>query len=154
MMKYLRRALKYFLQITLISTVIIAVLMLAGVLSRDINIVFQKGWTSVGYILLMFLGVAAVYPRFGYAARILAVPGEYAELRGGIVRFMENRGYVLEKEEGENLSFRLSSATGRLARFLEDRITFTRVLGGFEVEGLNRDIVRIINGLQYKYGDR
>ena len=46
MMKYLRRALKYFLQITLISTVIIAVLMLAGVLSRDINIVFQKGWTS------------------------------------------------------------------------------------------------------------
>ena len=153
-MKYLRRALKYFLQITLISTVIIGILMLAGVLSRDINIVFQKGWTSVGYILLMFLGVAAVYPRFGYAARILTVRGEFTDLRPGIVGFMENRGYDLEKEDGENLSFRLRSTSGRLARFLEDRITFTRVLGGFEVEVQNRDIVRIINGLQYKYGDR
>ena len=153
-MKYIRRALKYFVQITLIMTVILGALMLAGVISRDINVAFQKGWTSVGYILLMFLGVSALYPRFGYATRILALRGEFAELRGGIVSFMENRGYVLEKEDGENLSFRLRSTPAKLARFLEDRITFTRVLGGFEVEGLNRDIIRIVNGLQYKYGDR
>lgn len=34
---------------------------------------------------------------------------------------------------------------------LEDRITMTRTLGGFEVEGLTKDVVRIIGGLEYKF---
>ena len=31
---------------------------------------------------------------------------------------------------------------------LEDRITLTRTLGGFEVEGLRKDTIRIIYGLE------
>ncbi len=63
---------------------------------------------------------------------------------------MEQKGYVLEKEEGENLVFRLSSVAGRISRLGEDRVTFTREIAGFQVEGLNRDIVRLVGGLSYK----
>ena len=73
---------------------------------------------------------------------------EYAEVRDGVVKYMEDKGYRLEKEEGENLTFRNRSFLNRLSRMLEDRITLTRTLGGFEVEGLRKDTIRIIYGLE------
>lgn len=149
-MKYLVRAFKYFLMVSILLAVILGVLILTGVLSSDINVIFKDGWKSVGWIALMFALVSLVYPRFGYASRGLAVPGAYEELRPVIVEYMRQRGYSLEKEEGENLTFRLDSFSGRLARSFEDRITFTRDLGGFSIEGLNRDVVRILYALEYK----
>jgi hypothetical protein len=102
----------------------------------------------------MILGVlaciSAIYPNFGYSARDLAVPGEFSDLRGKIIEYMESKGYVLSDEDGENLSFRLSSPFGKMTRIWEDTISFTRELGGFSVEGITRDIVRIVSGLQYK----
>ena len=47
-MKYLRRALKYFLQICVLFVVIIGALMLTGLVSKDVAVAFQKGWTSIG----------------------------------------------------------------------------------------------------------
>ena len=67
-----------------------------------------------------------------------------------IIEYMESKGYVLSDEDGENLSFRLSSPFGKMTRIWEDTISFTRELGGFSVEGITRDIVRIVSGLQYK----
>lgn len=150
-MRYIVRALKYFVQVFLIFTVILAVLMLAGAISTDINTVFTGGWKSVGWIAVMFAAVSLLYPRFGYAGRGLALPGEYRELKPGIAEYMQARGYVAEHEEDENLSFRLASGFGRLSRMYEDRITFTRELGGFRVEGPNKDVVRIISGLSMKF---
>lgn len=148
-MRYLVRACKYFLMVSVILILILGVLMLIGAISTDINVIFKDGWKSVGWIALMFALVSLVYPRFGYSSRGLAVPGSYAELRPGILDYMQRRGYVLEKEDGENLSFRLKAFTGRLVRSFEDRITLTRNLGGFEIEGLNRDVVRILYGLEH-----
>ena len=150
-MRYVVRALKYFVQITVIMTAVIAALMLLGIVSKDIGIAFRQGWKSVGYILLMFAGVAAVYPYFGYVRRSVALKGSFEELRGGILEVMKARGYVLEKEEGENLAFRLASPAARLARLWEDRLTFTRELGGYAIEGPNKDLVRIANALQYRF---
>ena len=150
-MRYIIRAFKYFIQITVIMTVVIAALMLLGLVSRDIGVAFRQGWKSIGYILLMFAGVSAVYPYFGYARRSVDLKGSFAEIRDGIVEVMKARGYVLEKEEGEHLSFRLSSPAARLARLWEDRLTFTRELGGYSVEGLNKDLVRVVNALRYRF---
>lgn len=150
-MRYIIRALKYFVQITVIMTAVIAALMLTGLVSKDIGVAFRQGWKSVGYILLMFAAVAAVYPYFGYVRRSVALKGSFAELRDGIVETMKARGYVLEKEEGENLAFRLSSPGARLARLWEDRLTFTRELGGYAIEGLNKDLVRVANALRYRF---
>ena len=53
-MTYLRRALKYFIQICLIFAIIIGALMLSGMVSKDISVAFQHGWTSVWWILALF----------------------------------------------------------------------------------------------------
>ena len=45
-MKYLRRAVKYFIQMTFVVVIIMAALMLLGVVSPDINVAFRSGWKS------------------------------------------------------------------------------------------------------------
>ena len=96
----------------------------------------------------MFAAISSVYPIFGFVKKEALIPGEYAEVRDGVVKYMEDKGYRLEKEEGENLTFRNRSFLNRLSRMLEDRITLNRTLGGFEVEGLRKDTIRIIYGLE------
>ena len=128
---------------------VLLALSLAGIVEKDVNSMFRSGWQSVGQIALMFLVVAALYPRFGFCKRGAIVPGAYGDIRPGVVRYMAERGYELEKEEGENLSFRLKSPVQRALKLLwEDRITFTRDRAGFYVEGRTKDVVRIVSGLE------
>ena len=63
---------------------------------------------------------------------------------------MESRGYRLESEQEQNLTFRYRSPVNRLFRMFEDRITMTRSISGFEVEGLRKDVIRIVYGLEQK----
>ena len=65
-MIYLRRALKYFIQITLLFGVAIAFLMATGMAESDINVAFRHGWQSIWLILAVFAAVSLLYPRFGY----------------------------------------------------------------------------------------
>lgn len=148
-MKYIVRACKYFVTVSLTLALVLGVLMLIGAVSTDINVLFKEGWKSLGWIALMFALVSLVYPRFGYASRGLAVPGSDDELRPGILDYMQRRGYVLESEEEGKLCFRRRTVVDRLARSFEDRITLTRNIGGFDIEGPNRDVVRILYGLEH-----
>ena len=66
---------------------------------------------------------------------------------------MEERGYTLESENDGTMTFRSRSVLNRIFRLGEDRVTVTKTLGGFEVEGLARDIVRIVFALEYKLRD-
>ncbi len=148
-MKYIFRVLKYFVFITVVMALILLVLALAGVVEKDITQMFRNGWNSVWQIALMFLAVSAVYPRFGFCKRGVVIPGSYDEIRPGIVHYMAGRGYEVEKEEGEDLTFRLKSPLQRFLKLLfEDRITFTRDRAGFYVEGRTKDVVRIVSGLE------
>lgn len=151
-MKYIVRALKYFVFITLVMTVILLILALAGFVPKDINEMFRNGYDSLWQIGVMFLVVAAIYPRFGFCKRGARVPGDPEQNRAEVVRFMEERGYIVEKEDTESISFRKSSFFGRLTCLLfEDRITFENYLPGYYVEGRARDVARIISGLEYKF---
>ena len=38
-----------------------------------------------------------------------------------------------------------------MAKMWEDRLTFTRQPGGYDIEGLRRIVVRIAGGLEYKF---
>lgn len=148
-MKYLVRAVKYFFYFVFLLSAILVVLMLLGMVGKDIGSVFRNGYDSLWQIAAMFAVVSAFYPRFGFMEKDALLPGGYDGLRDGVIRFMEEHGYALEREEGENLTFRQRSVLSRLSRMLEDRITFTRQLGGFSVEGLRRDVVRLVYGLEY-----
>ncbi len=149
-MKYLRRALKYFLQISLLFVLIIGALMLSGMVSKDVAVAFQQGWTSVAYIALAFLAMSAAYPYFGYGKRRIRAAGDPSGFRKPILEAMEARGYGLAGEQDGEMRFRLRSPLGRLFRFYEDTITITPVLGGFQAEGLLRDMTRVVASIDYK----
>jgi hypothetical protein len=153
-MTYIRRALKYFVQATLTITVILALLMLFGVVSKDISVAFQHGWTSVWWILAIFAVMALAYPFFGYQKRQIHVKGDPALARDGIVEALRGRGYVLASETDGVLKFHLTAPLNRAFRFWEDTITLTPVLGGWEAEGLSRDLVRVVSSIEQYFRNR
>ena len=150
-MRYTVRAIKYFFYYILLLAIIIAILRLLNMTEGGVEQMFRNGWNSVWMILGMFALVAAIYPYFGFKKHGVIIPGEYGEIRDTVVNFMKDRGYVLETEEGENMTFRLRSGLNRATRMWEDRITFERDFHGFLIEGPNRDVVRLKSGLEYKF---
>ncbi len=150
-MKYFIRAIKYFVYISFLMFFILAVLAMMGMISTDINVIFQDGYTSLLKIGIMFLGVSLIYPKFGYSKRGVVIPGEYSQIRGEVIRFMDEHKYFLESEDEEKLCFRLKSITSRIFRIGEDRVTMTRDIAGFVIEGSSKDIHRIVYGLEENY---
>lgn len=148
-MKHIRRALKYFIQVVVIFTVIIGALMLLNLVSSDVNVAFRNGWHSVGYIFGLFFVVSMVYPFFGYGKRTIRAKGEPSEHRAAIEEAMKQRGYVFEKEENGELRYRLASPVARFARLWEDAITIKPSFGGFEAEGLMRDLARVVTSIDH-----
>lgn len=153
-MTFLRRALKYFIQICIIFGLIIGILMLSGMVSKDVSVAFQHGWTSVWWILGLFAAMSLAYPFFGYQKRKVRVAGDPALARDGIVEALKIRGYVLDDEKDGALSFKLASPVNRAFRMWEDRITLTPVLGGFEAEGLSRDLVRVVSSIEHHFREK
>jgi hypothetical protein len=150
-MRYVIRAVKYFVYIVVLVTLILTVLALSGFVSSDINVMFRNGWKSVWLILAVFAFVSAFYPRFGYGRRQVHITGEYTQIRQGVIDYMTEHGYRLEKELGEDIAFRSTGVARRIARVWEDRISMERCLGGFVLEGPAKDVVRLAGGLEYKF---
>ena len=150
-MTHLRRSLKYFIQASLTVTIILGILMMMGVVSKDISVALIYGWKSVWFILAIFAFFSLIYPFFGYQKRMIHVKGDPALARDGIVEALKIRGYVIESEKDGQLTFHLSSPVSRAFRMWEDRITLTPVLGGFEVEGLSRDLVRVVSAIEHYF---
>ena len=149
--KHLRRALKYFIQITLIFCVIIGILMLSGMASTDINTAFRSGWKSVELILAAFALMSLIYPFFGYGKRTVHATGDPAGHWKTIDEALDTRGYVLAGETPKGgRKYHLRSGTNRVARLWEDTITINPVLEGFQAEGLTRDLVRVVMLLDRK----
>lgn len=150
-MTYIRRAVKYFIQVSLLSAVIIGVLMATGYVSKDINVALPHGWKSVWWILAIFAVISLSYPFFGYQKRKINVKGDPALAKDGLVESMKSRGYVLADETDGILKFKLSAPLNRAARMWEDTITLSPILGGWEIEGLTRDLVRVIGSIEYYF---
>lgn len=144
-MTYLRRSCKYFIQLILIFIVLIGVLMLVGMIPKEVGLAFRKGWTSIFYILGLFAVMSGVYPLFGYGKRLIRTTGDPAEIWPKVDEAMEGRGYYKadEKEDGSRV-YKLKSTMARMARLWEDRIVIERALEGFVVDGQMRDLARVV----------
>ena len=153
-MTYIRRAVKYFIQTCLLFILIIGALMLSGLVSKDISGAFIYGWKSIWWIAAIFAVMALAYPFFGYQKRQIHVKGDPALMKDGIVEALRGRGYVLGSDENGILKFHLTAPLNRAFRFWEDTITLTPVLGGWEAEGLSRDLVRVISSIEHYFRDR
>lgn len=150
-MRYLTRAVKYFFYFLIVLVIIMTIMVALGFVEADINTMFRNGTDSLWQIAAMLVVFGAAYPYFGFMKRETRVKGEYSEIREGVLMYMESRAYILETEEGENMTFRAAGPLNRTFRMFEDRITLTRCLGGFVMEGLRKDVVRLSMGLEHKF---
>lgn len=156
-MKYIVRVIKYFVYITMVMVLILAVLAALGLISSDVNVMFRDGWKSVWKILLMFFAVSLVYPRFGYTRRSVHIPGSFDQIRDGVVSYMEEHGYKLDREEGENLVFtqrplfKNQFVRIRGLGFFKEPVVLERDFAGFTIEGLTRKVARLASGLEFKF---
>lgn len=153
-MKYLVRAFKYFLMMTIILILILGALTYYQNHNFNILASLENGWNSLIWIGVILLGFSAAYPAFGYATRTLDIHGDTAEIRQLICSYMEEKRYRVEYDTDEVLTFRHRSPVTRFFHVYEDRITFTPTHTSFTIEGLNRDIVRLKSAIEYKYKNR
>ena len=116
--KHLRRALKYFIQITLIFGVIIGIMMVSGMASTDINTAFRSGWKSVQLILAAFALMSLIYPFFGYGKRAIHATGDPAGHWKTIDEALDTRGYVFAGETPEGGVGTAPGRNGRSDRWL------------------------------------
>ena len=147
-MKYLIRSVKYFCYLILLLALIILALVLTGFVEADLSKMFVNGYDSLWQIALIMLVFALIYPRFGFSKRTAHLAGSPEELRPDVMRAMERLGYRLESEQAGSWSFLRRSGFSRALKMWEDRITLTTGGAGLEVEGLTRDLARIVSALE------
>ena len=147
-MKYIIRSLKYFCYLVLILVLIILALVLTGFVEADLSKMFVNGYDSLWQIALIMLVFAIIYPRFGFSRRTAHVYGSPEELRAVVDGVMQRLGYVAEKNPDGAWSYLRRSPVSRALKMWEDRIEFTTTGAGLELEGLSRDLPRIISALE------
>lgn len=148
-MKYFIRSVKYFFYFSFWTTVIVLVLVATGLASGNINEIFEGGWNAIWKIAIFFAIVAAVYPKLGFITRDMEIDRNLPDIREEVIRYMEGRGYALESESPETMSFRFRRITGRLMKMNEDRLVITRTGNTCTMEGLRKDVMRVSSGLSY-----
>ena len=147
-MRYLVRALKYFVRLAIIFALVVIVLMVAKVVPSDVGQIFVNGYDSLWQIALLIAAFAIIYPRFGYIRRPVIVPGADEEVKPLLDKVMAAHSYVQEKRRDGKLCYRKSSVGDKLVRMWEDRITVDRLVSGYELEGIGKDVVRLANALR------
>ena len=65
-MRYLVRALKYFVYLSIMLVLFIVVLCLLGVIPSDIDLIFINGTKSLPQMALIVAVFAAIYPKVGF----------------------------------------------------------------------------------------
>jgi hypothetical protein len=102
---------------------------------------------------LFFAAVAAVYPKLGFADRRLYIEPS-ADIWNEATDFLLERGYIIESQAEDTMTFRLKGSISRLVKMCEDRITITRTTDGYHMEGLRKDVLRLASGLEYKFQNK
>ena len=152
-MKYIIRSLKYFCYLILLLAIIILALVLTGFVEADLSKMFVNGYDSLWQIALIMLVFALIYPRFGFSKRRAHLFGSPEDLRPDIMRVMEGLGYRVESEKDGTYTFLRRSGFSRALKMWEDRITISPTALGLEVEGLTRDLSRIVSALDATRGE-
>lgn len=150
-MKYLVRSVKYFFYLTIILVLVVFVLVQLKIVDADLSTMFVNGYDSYWQMALMLAVFSSLYPKWGFSTRKAYINGSFEELKDGIVEVMENHGYVLESNEGEDMTFRKRSGLSKALKIWEDRISFSREIAGYRLEGLTRDLPRLIAALENRF---
>lgn len=149
-MKYFIRAVKYFIYFVFLFAVIMALLVFTGAAQGDISTMFRGGYSALWKIAAVFAVISAIYPSVGFLKKEAMIPGSWEEDKDIILDFMLKRGYVLESEDTGTMSFR-KTGVSKFTRMYEDRIILTAKIGGVDIEGMRKDVVRLAMGLESRF---
>ncbi len=168
MTKYIIRAIKYFIFICALVTIIILLMVAAGFVQGSINEIFRNGYNAIWQIALIFAVIAAIYPKVGFVTRRVSISGTWEEAKDIIHEAMQSRRYKLTSEDGDILTYRLRSIVARIPKFFADEITITRSADTdgaesltaedeeavvksekcvVEVEGPTKDVLRMLSAI-------
>lgn len=150
-MKYLVRSIKYFFYLAIMLALVVFVLIKLHIVEGDLSTLFVNGYDSYWQMAIIMAVFALIYPKWGFSSRKAYINGSFEEIRDGIIEVMENHGYVLESNDGEDMTFRKRSGFLRALKIWEDRITFTREIAGYSLEGLTRELPRLISALENRF---
>ena len=150
-MKYTVRAIKYFFYFAILTSLIITALVLIGAVEGNINAIFEGGAQALWKIAIFYAAIAAVYPKVGFINREVNVNRDWSEIREEAISFFQDRRYELESETPDKITFRIKGVHGKLSKMYEDRITVTIVPGGYEFEGLRKDVLRLAAGFETSF---
>ena len=149
-MKYIVRSLKYLL---LISVLYVALLWVSSIYTYNgmVDVVTllkaQLGSERGVWLVATFIGLALLYPRFGYVRRIV----EDVDIEGDRIRIdnaMKLYGFKFAGVREGRLVYRAEGIIRRITLLFEDEVLVREVEGGVEIEGLRRRAVRIIYQLR------
>lgn len=145
-MKYAFRSLKYLL---LICVLYVALTWLSSVYTYNgmVDVVTllkaQLGTEQGVWIIVAFVGLALLYPRFGYVRR--TVQGvDIKDDRIRIDNAMKLYGFKFAEMRDGKMVYRAQGIIRRITLLFDDEVLVHQVEGGVEIEGLRRTAVRII----------
>lgn len=158
-MKYLVRSVKYLIYFFIIFCICLALVVLFSRHSfSEIPEMLKNGElfkeNSLLYIVLIFVGCAALYPAFGFRKGRMQLNGDWKEYRDSVAKTMEGADYKLVREDDHTMVWRHSRPLIRLTRMWEDTITFSvqeKDPSLVLVDGPSRDTFKIIRAVLYNH---
>ncbi|MFI3318652.1 MAG: hypothetical protein SNH88_05650 [Rikenellaceae bacterium] len=139
-MKYLLRAIKYFLSLTLLYVVAVSIFSALGLSLLTPAESFQiMVSTDRGLIMIaMVVALSALYPRFGFIKRRLK--GDTKRHREAIISAFALSGFALKSEGEGEMIFGGENLQRRLTMIFDDEITLKQVGEELEIEGIRRGV--------------
>lgn len=148
MKKYIIRAAKYMLTLTILFVVVFTLMLVTGTSRVSPEEGFQalchssRGMLMVATIIVL----ALIYPAIGFVKRNVAA--DIQKDRAPIIKAFEISGFMLESETPDQMVFVASSLFKRVRLMWEDRIVVKSLHGGIEIDGLRKEVVKI----EYRMG--
>lgn len=141
MKNYIRRAIKYFFSLIILMFILFAFMYLTGTAASDNYFETLSSERGI-FMLVSLLGLAALYPYFGYTKRTLDV--NFEQNKDAVLKVMDLCGYQADHttQDGE-IVFRASTAVKKIKYLGEDTIVLSTQADKMALEGVRKELVRI-----------
>lgn len=139
--RYFIRAIKYFIYLAVIFSVIYAILIITGQTTLS-AFSYTLHSDRVWWLVAAFILLPAAQPSYGYVRRGLRGRMVTEENRRKVLETMEAGRYVLVNEVHDTMTFRAATTASRLRLLYEDKITVTLDKDKITIEGPRKEVVK------------
>lgn len=139
-MIYIKRAVKYLIQLLIVFVGVYLLMYLLG--ASSIETLFDVFATSRGLAMLaVIIVLSLLYPKIGYIDRNISLDVE--NQRDAVMKTFDLCDYELISESDTEMIFRKENQWGRLKMLYEDKIVVTKHENTINLSGNRREVVRL-----------